>query len=115
MELEAKPTINRLMTAVIQEQDVDNATDALTGLGVLVTRLASTGGFLGRRNTTLLIGLSKGQEELIVNTLSKTCRRRVEYVATPIEGSPLPFPSSTPITVGGAIIFTIEVERYVEI
>ncbi len=112
--MEMKATINRLMTAIIQEQDVENATDALGKLGVHITRLASTGGFLGRRNTTLLIGLSAGQEESIVRTLAQTCRRRVEYVATPIEGSPLPFPSPTPITVGGAIIFTIDVERFVE-
>jgi uncharacterized protein YaaQ len=113
--METKTAINRLMAAVIQEQDVENATNSLNELGLPVTRLASTGGFLGRRNTTLLIGLSAGQEETIVHTLSKTCRRRVEYVATPIEGSPLPFPSPTPITVGGAIIFTVEVEQYVEV
>ncbi len=113
--MDAKTTINRLMAAVIQEQDVENASNALTALGVPVTRLASTGGFLGRRNTTMLIGLSAGQEETIVRTLGQTCRRRVEYIATPIEGSPLPFPSPTPITVGGAIIFTLEVEHYIEI
>ncbi len=113
--MENKPAINRLMAAVIQEQDVENASNALSGMGIPVTRLASTGGFLGRRNTTLLIGLSAGQEESIVRTLSQTCRRRVEYVATPIEGSPLPFPSPTPITVGGAIIFTVEVEQYIEL
>lgn len=113
--MDVKSTINRLMAAVIQEQDVENATEALTRLGAQVTQLASTGGFLGRRNTTLLIGLSAGQEETVVRTLAQTCRRRVEYIATPIEGSPLPFPSPTPISVGGAIIFTVEVERYVEI
>lgn len=106
--------INRLMAAVVQEQDVENAMSALTKLGISVTRLPSTGGFLGRRNATLLVGLNEGQEEIAIRTLSKSCRRRVEYVATPLEGSPLPFPSPTPITVGGATIFTFEVEHYEE-
>jgi uncharacterized protein YaaQ len=107
--------INRIMTAVVQEQDVESAIHALLQTGVSVTHLASTGGFLGRRNATLMIGLKENQIEETVGALTKSCRRRVEYVATPLEGSPLPFPSPTPITVGGATIFTLEVERYIEL
>ena len=107
--------INRLMTAVVQFQDVDNAIHALNKENIKVTRLSSTGGFLGRRNITLLIGLTAGQEGAVVDILKKTCRRRVEYVATPLEGSPFHLPLSTPVTVGGATIFTFEVEKYEEI
>jgi CPA1 family monovalent cation:H+ antiporter len=107
-------TINRLMTAVVQEQDVESAVSALTKLGVSVTRLPSIGGFLGRRNTTLMIGLNDGLIEAVMQSLRKSCRRRIEYVATPIEGSPLPFPSPTPVSVGGATVFTFELEKYVE-
>jgi uncharacterized protein YaaQ len=106
--------INRLMTVVIQEQDVDNAIRSLTHLGIPLTRLPSTGGFLGRRNATLLIGINDTQAQMAIQSLSKSCRKRVEYVATPLEGSPLPFPSPTPITVGGATIFVYKVERYEE-
>lgn len=107
--------IRRLMTVVIQIQDHDNAVNALTSAGLRVTHLASTGGFLGRRNVTLLIGLGEDQEELAVQILNKSCRRRVEYVATPLEGAPFHLPLSTPVTVGGATIFTFEVERYEEL
>jgi uncharacterized protein YaaQ len=107
-------TVNRLMTAVVQDQDAENAIQALSQLGLSITRLPSTGGFLGRRNTTLLVGLAEEQIQQAVRALNKSCRRRVEYVATPLEGSPLPFPAPTPITVGGATIFTFEVERYEE-
>ncbi len=106
--------INRLMAAVIQEQDLEDATNALQKLGMTVERLSSTGGFLGRRNCTMLIGLASGQEAAAVAALHRVCRRRVEYVATPMEGSPLPFPSPTPITVGGATIFVMDIERYEE-
>ncbi len=107
-------TVNRLMAAVVQDQDAENAIQALTRLGLSITRLPSTGGFLGRRNTTLLVGLHEEQIQLAVRALNKSCRRRVEYVATPLEGSPIPFPAPTPITVGGATIFALEVERYEE-
>jgi uncharacterized protein YaaQ len=112
-EPEAKQ-INRLMAAVVQEQDVDGAVRVLQKMNLVVTRLPSTGGFLGRRSTTLLIGFTAGQEEATVKSLQKKCRTRVEYVTIPLEGTPLPIPAPTPITVGGATIFTLEVERYEE-
>jgi uncharacterized protein YaaQ len=106
--------INRLMAVVVQEQDVEGAVRALQKKSLSVTRLPSTGGFLGRRSATLLIGFAAGQEEATVKTLQKNCRTRVEYVTIPLEGTPLPIPAPTPITVGGATIFTLEVERYEE-
>ena len=66
---------NRMMAAVIQEQDVDIATSALVKLGLKVERLPSTGGFLGRRNATLLVVLNTSQEKAAIETLGKTCRR----------------------------------------
>lgn len=110
----AKP-INRLMMAVIQLSDVENATNELMKYGLVVTRLSSTGGFLGRRNVTLLIGISDDQAEIAHQALQKSCHQRVEYVATPLEGAPYPLPLTTAITVGGATIFTMNVERYEEI
>jgi CPA1 family monovalent cation:H+ antiporter len=107
--------VTRLMAAVIQEQDYENAVSSMTKLGLSVTHLPTAGGFLGHRNITLLIGLAEGQEEAAVNALNHSCKRRVEYVATPLESTPLPFPAPMPVTVGGATIFTFEVEEYLEI
>ena len=106
---------DRLMTVVVQEQDVDEAMHSLKKIGIAATRLASMGGFLGRRSSTLLIGLISGQEEAIVNILRQNCRTRVEYVTIPLEGSPLPLPAPTPITVGGATIFVLDLDRYEEV
>jgi uncharacterized protein YaaQ len=106
--------IERLMFAVVQAQDVRKATRALNAAGFSVAELSSMGGFLGGRNTTLVIGLRENQEELAVNVINENCRQRVEYVSTPLEGAPLPIPVATPITVGGASIFTLFVERYEE-
>jgi uncharacterized protein YaaQ len=46
-----------LLMAVIQDQDLEPATKALQETGASLTYLASAGGFLGRRNATMLIGL----------------------------------------------------------
>lgn len=109
-----RPPVNRLIAAVIQEQDYENAVSALTKLGLSVTNLPTVGAFLGRRNVTLLIGLAAGQEEMAVQALSKSCKRRVEYVSSPLEAGPLPFPSPMPVTVGGATVFAFEVDQHLE-
>jgi uncharacterized protein YaaQ len=104
-----------LMLAIVQEQDLDVATRAIGSFGAPVVYLASAGGFLGRRNATILIGLPKGREEDVLRELRKTCRQRVEYLSMPLEGSPLPMPTPIPVTVGGATVFALPVERFEEI
>lgn len=106
--------IRFLMTAIVQEQDVDLAERALGVLNVPVIHLSSTGGFLGRRNATLLVGLPAGAEKEALAALQKSCRQRVEYLAIPLEGAPLPLPTPVPVTVGGATVFTLPVERFEE-
>ncbi len=107
--------IHLLMLAVLQEQDVEVATRALERLGATVVYMASAGGFLGRKNATLLIALPEGHEEQALKVLETSCRQRVEYMTMPLEGSPLPMPTPIPVTVGGATVFTFPVEKFEEI
>jgi len=107
--------IHLLMMAVLQEQDVEMATRALEGLGASVVYMASTGGFLGRKNATLLIGIPEGRDDEALKVLETSCRQRVEYLTMPLEGSPMPMPTPIPVTVGGATVFTLPVERFEEI
>jgi uncharacterized protein YaaQ len=108
-------SIRLLMLAVVQEQDMDTATRAIERLHLPVVHLASAGGFLGRRNTTLLVGLPEGREEQARQALEESCRQRIEYLTLPLEGSPLPMPTPVPVTVGGATVFALPVEHFEEI
>jgi uncharacterized protein YaaQ len=107
--------IHLLMLAVIQEQDLDAATHALEPLGSPVVYLASAGGFLGRHNATLLIGLPDGREVEALAALRSACRQRLEYLTMPLENSPLAMPTPIPVTVGGATVFVLPVERFEQI
>lgn len=104
-----------LLMGVVQAQDADVAETKIRDLGVSVTRLPSVGAFLGRRNATLLIGLPPSRLEETLTAFKENCRQRVEYIAVPMESAPLPLPSPTPITVGGATIFALEVEHFEEL
>ena len=109
------PKIKLLMLAVVQEQDRDDATRALEVACFPVVYLFSAGGFLGRRNATLLIGLREGRDEEMFGILREKCREHIEYLTLPLEGSPLPMPTPVPVTVGGATVFALPVEHFEEI
>ena len=104
-----------LLMAVIQAQDAESAQNALTKIGLSSTRLPSVGGFLGRRNVTLLIGLSSKRQQEALDALNNSCRQRIEYLTLPLEGSPLPMPTPVPVTVGGATVFALPVEHFEEL
>ena len=107
--------VHLLIVAVVQEQDLDAATHALLEVGAPVTYLSSAGGFLGRRNATLLIGLPAEKEQQTLDVLHQVCRQRVEYMTMPLEGTPMPMPAPVPVTVGGATVFALPVERFEQI
>ncbi len=103
-----------LLIAVVQGQDADMAIESLVDENISVTRLPSVGGFLGRKNITLMIGVTDDQKEKAIEILDKNCRQRVAFIAVPMENSPLPMPAPTPVTIGGANVFSLEVEHYEE-
>ena len=105
---------NGLMLAVVQGQDADFAIESLVEEDFSVTRLPSVGGFLGRKSASLLICIDKKSKVRAIELLDKTCRKRVAFIAVPMENSPLPMPAPTPVIIGGASIFSLDVEHYEE-
>ncbi|MCS7252106.1 MAG: cyclic-di-AMP receptor [Anaerolineae bacterium] len=59
----------KLILAVLPEKAAMLASDQLVAQGYRVTHLASTGGFLRRGNTTLLIGAEDDQVEIVLRLL----------------------------------------------
>lgn len=112
---ERKAKIDTLLIVIIQSQDADLAIHALQKTGQKVTKLPSVGGFLRRRNTMLIIAIAQEKREGILEILEDTCQQRVEFIAVPLESTPLPLPAPTPINVGGAICFSLDIEHYEEI
>ena len=66
----------KLLLAIVQDADVNFLMDALTENGYRVTRLSTTGGFLKKGNTTLLIGVEEEKLEEVLDIIEKNCKRR---------------------------------------
>jgi uncharacterized protein YaaQ len=56
----------KLLVFVTDDSQADPTVDALVEQGFRVTRLATTGGFLRKGNTTLLVGVEETQVDRVI-------------------------------------------------
>ncbi|MFZ5808224.1 MAG: Na+/H+ antiporter [Chloroflexota bacterium] len=109
---ESDSQINRLLIAVIQKVDIENALSALTKLGVSTTYISTRGGFLQQYNVMLFVGYPSQSEKSVLRALHISCRKRVEFLASPLDLAGNPSSAPVPVEIGGAIAFSFEVERF---
>ena len=93
--------MKKLVIAVIQNEVADTVVDALLEADFRTTRLASTGGFLRRGNTTLMIGADESQVDYVLDLIRQTAR---SGMAPPdnVEG----------ISPAAATVFVLDLEEY---
>ncbi len=80
----------KMIIAILKDDDVDAALNSLTADGFRVTRVASTGGFFRKGNTTLLIGVEDGQvnsaiDKLRLNTTPTENGQRGTIFVVPVD------------------------------
>ena len=102
----------KLVLAIVNNDDSIVAASALTGAGLFVTRLSTTGGFLMVGNTTLLIGTEDAEVGEVLSILKKHCVTRAQKPAPTATFGPGLKDGSLPttVTVGGATVFVLNVE-----
>lgn len=107
----------KLLITIVQDQDVPALIEALMENDFRATKLASTGGFLRAGNTTLLLGIEDDRVPALLELIKSVCRKREEVDPTPA----LSFGTRDwgerleKISVGGAIVFSVDVERFEKI
>jgi uncharacterized protein YaaQ/ribosomal protein L19E len=106
--------VTHLLAAVIQEKDYENVVNRLSKLGYPVTQLPSLGGYLGRRNATLLVGVPQDEVGTALTALRQSASNRVTFDVDALQDIPLPLPAPTRVTVGGVTAFMFRVARYEE-
>lgn len=68
----------KLIIAIIRDVDTDPVSRALMEADLRVTQIASTGGFLRRGNSTLLIGLEDEQVDTALNIIRQHCSHNAD-------------------------------------
>ena len=106
----------KLVLSIINSDDASNVSSALTEKRFQVTKLATTGGFLKSGNTTFITGVDDDKVDEVIEIIKKTSNKRTQMVpnASSLDMgvySALPFE----VTVGGATIFVLNVDRFEKI
>lgn len=68
----------KLIIAIIRDEDSEPVSQALVSAGFRVTRIASTGGFLRRGSTTLMIGVENEKVDEAIERVRESCTPAVE-------------------------------------
>jgi uncharacterized protein YaaQ len=63
----------KLIVAILRDEDTENVSHALIDCEFRVTQIASTGGFLRRGSTTLMIGVEDEKVEQAIQLIRKNC------------------------------------------
>lgn len=103
----------KLILAIVSNDDSSIVQSSLTKGGFQVTKLATTGGFLMAGNTTLLVGTEDEKVDSVIEIISQQSSRRTQLVPTTTTmdmGMYTSFPVE--VTVGGATIFVLDVDRF---
>lgn len=103
----------KMIMAVVSGDDSNAVSAALTKARFSVTKLATTGGFLMSGNTTFLIGVDDDKVSDVIDIIAKNSKKRKQMVPSAgmmDVGMYSAFPVE--VTVGGAIVFVMNVERF---
>ena len=103
----------KLILAIINDDDATVVSGALNKAGISATKLATTGGFLKAGNTTFIIGIEDNMVDDALEIIGANARKRTQMVqdASPY-GSYNTMIMPLEITVGGATVFVLDVERF---
>ena len=70
----------KMIVVILKDDDTDSVTSALAEMGLCVTRIASTGGFLRQGRSTLMIGLPEDMIDAAIAAINENCAPVVEPI-----------------------------------
>lgn len=91
----------KLIITVVQNKDADEVVDALVSAEFRATRFASTGGFLRRGNTTIMIGVQDQQVDQVLDIIRDEARNRAAQAE-----------SDEDAQTAAATVFVLDLEEY---
>lgn len=108
----------KMIISVLNAEDAGMTIEKLNENNFFVTKLASSGGFLKKRNTTIMIGLEDDKVEQAVSIIKEHAGKRTSTVySSPTMSDENMFPGTdmlipVQMETGGCTIFILNVEDF---
>jgi uncharacterized protein YaaQ len=99
----------KLIIMIVQDSDALKLMDTLIESEFSVTKMSSTGGFLRRGNTTLMVGVEDEMLDMALKIVEGCCKMR-KKITMPISTAGLTYAAGVPmeVNVGGAVCFIMD-------
>lgn len=108
--------INQLVIATISGAQAGTLTDRLTRDGYYVTHVDSSGGILQEATVSVLVGLDRARLPRLLEHLRECCHTRRRFIPAHVEAPLLEIqPVLIEAEVGGATVYVLDVERFVQL
>jgi uncharacterized protein YaaQ len=106
----------KLVIAIVSSDDANNVQKALIKEHFQATKLATTGGFLMKGNTTYLIGAEDEKVPAIIHVIGNHSKQRKKVIPNSVINEfGMLATSPVEVTVGGATIFVLDVAQFVKL
>jgi uncharacterized protein YaaQ len=105
-----------LLLAIVQSEDAPDLAKKLMEQGLRLTQINSTGGLFGTGSVALLLGIEDNAYNSVLDAIIATCKTRTKHISAVATPEPTFF-FFTPmeVEVGGAVVFGVPVERFVQL
>ncbi len=107
----------KLVFAIISADDSYQVVKSLIDANYAVTKLSTSGGFLRKKNVTLMIGVEDELVDNVIKVIEEFSKSRKETVPFVNPGDTGMYPITTQMTqvlVGGATVFVVDVDKYIK-
>ncbi len=106
----------KLIVAIINNDDCPGVLNGLTQKGYSATRLSTSGSFLKSGNSTLLIGTEDEKVDEVIEIIGEFSRKRKQMVTPSPSFMAEGFVSrAVEVTVGGATVFVMDVDKFLKL
>ncbi len=109
----------KLVFSIMHDEDAPRVMDELNKNGFMVTKMCSSGGFLKAGNTTLLVGVDETRVDEVLLIIEAKSKSRKQLVNTSLTsgsalGGGVYMSYPVEVTVGGATVFVVDVEKFIK-
>ena len=107
----------KLVIGIINNDDANDLLAEITKASFQATKLATSGGFLKMGNVTVLVGVEDEQVDEVVEIFRICCSRRTQMIPTtpPFLGEGFVSAAPVQVTIGGATLFIIDMEKMIKL
>ena len=104
----------KMVIAVLQESDYDATVEVLSSHKIFVTKLSSSGGFLKKKNVTVMIGVEEERLQDVLDILKSCAGRREDTMYAVASSAPDAHCAGTaqaipiPVETGGVTVFVMD-------